>query len=170
MKAIFLKIDEMITRLEENLVGMGVLTTVFVIFIDICMRHFASHSLVWAEELVRYIIIWVTFLGGNLAVQHNVHVKMDIVHLKAPKKVAKVIVSLTYVICIAGCLFLTVVGARLTTQVFRLGQVSSAMPWFKMWLVNLSVPIFGIIGIKDYIWLLILNIREKDEIVKEIRR
>lgn len=162
--------ESLITCAEEYAVGIGVLATVVLIFIDVCMRHLTDQSLVWAEELVRYIIIWVTFLGGNLAVQRNVHVKMDIVHIKAPKKVAKAVVSITYVICIIGCLFLTYVGAKLTRQVLKLDQVSSAMPWFKMWIVNLCVPIFGVIGIKDYVWLLILNIRDKDEIVKEIRR
>ena len=170
MKNVLVKVESLITHAEEYAAGIGVLATVALIFVDICMRHLADQSLVWAEELVRYIIIWVTFLGGNLAVQRNVHVKMDIVHIKAPKKIAKAVVSITYVICIIGCLFLTCVGAKLTSQVFKLGQVSSAMSWFKMWLVNLCVPIFGVIGIKDYVWLLILNIRDKDEIVKEIRR
>lgn len=170
MKNVLAKVESFITRAEEYAVGIGVLATVVLIFIDICMRHLMDQSLVWAEELVRYIIIWVTFLGGNLAVQKNVHVKMDIIHIKAPKKVAKVVVSITYVICIIGCVFLTYVGAKLTGQVLKLGQVSSAMPWFKMWMVNLCVPIFGVIAIKDYVWLLILNIRDKDKIVKEIRR
>lgn len=170
MKHVFLKFDSLIRFIEEIVVGIGVLATVTIIFIDICMRHFTSQSLVWAEELVRYIVIWVTFLGGNLAIEKNVHVKMDIIHIKAPKKIAKAVVSITYIICIVGCAFLLYVGAKLTGQIFKLGQVSSAMPWFKMWLVNLSVPVFGIIGIKDYIQLLILNIRDQDEIVKEIRR
>lgn len=170
MKNVFLKFNSFLTHIEEIAVGIGVLATVTIIFVDVCMRHFASQSLVWAEELVRYLVIWVTFLGGNLAIQKNVHVKMDMVHIKAPKKIAKAVVSITYVICIIGCAFLVFVGARLTGQVFKLGQVSSAMPWFRMWLVNLSVPIFGVIGMKDYIWLFVLNIREKDEIVKEIRR
>ncbi len=167
-KKIFLTVNRVITRIEETIVAIGVLTATFLIFYNVILRQFSTQSLTWAEELTRYIMIWVTFFGGNLCVQNNVHVKMDLLHIKLPKKAAKTLVSLTYLVCIAGCLFLAYTGYHLTVQIATLGQVSPSMPWLKMWVINISVPIFAVIGVKDYVWLLWLNIRSREEIVKEI--
>lgn len=168
MKKAFLAVHRALDIAEKAIVGTGVLAASFIIFVNVVMRYGFSHSFAWAEELTRYIMFWVTFLGGNLCVQNNIHVKMDLLHVKLPKKAAKALVSFTYLVCIAGCVFLLGYGVQLTNQIFTLGQVATSMPWLKMWVVNLAIPIFAVIGIKDYLWLLILNIRSKDEIVKTL--
>ena len=167
MKQILWKINTLVTNMEKIIVGTGVLTATFLIFYNVILRQFSARSLAWAEELTRYIMIWVTFFGANLCIQNNVHVKMDLLHIKLPAKAAKWIVSLTYVICIIGCVFLALTGYTLTLQIARLGQISSSMPWLKMWLVNICSPIFAVIGMKDYTWLLVLNILDREKIIKE---
>jgi len=168
MKKCLKWIDDSITKIEKGIVAAGVLAASFIIFFNVISRSMLNHSFTWAEEMTRYIMVWVTFFGSNLCVQNNIHVKMDLLHVKLPHKAAKVLVSVSYFLCIAGCLFLTYFGWKLTMQIMSLGQVSTAMPWLKMWIVNIAIPIFGIIAIKDYCRLLIKNLISRDEIVKEL--
>ena len=38
-----------------------------VTFVEVVRRYFLGFSYVWAEELVRFLLVWVTFLGGSAA-------------------------------------------------------------------------------------------------------
>lgn len=167
MLSILKKIDQAIDFLEKAVVGCGVLAATAIIFINVVMRYGFLQSLMWAEELTRYIMIWVTFIGSSLCIKNNVHVKMDLLHVKLPFSIAKPLVCVVYVICIAASLWLAQLGYQLTVQIARLGQVSAAMPWLPMWVVNVCVPIFAVLAVKDYAVLLVKNLCSKGIIVKE---
>lgn len=167
MVSVLKKIDQGIDFLEKLIVGCGVLAATVIIFVNVVMRYGFLRSLMWAEELTRYIMIWVTFIGSSLCIKNNVHVKMDLLHVKLPFKIAKPLVCLVYLICIIGSLWLAQIGYQLTVQIAKLGQVSSAMSWLPMWVVNVCVPAFAVMAVKDYVILLVLNLRNKGVIIKE---
>ncbi len=168
MIKILIKIDRALTELESTIVATGVFTTTFLIFINVVARYVFNNSLMWVEELVRYMMIWVTFLGADLCIKSNIHVKMDLLHIKLPEKAAKVLFCLTCLVCIFGCFYLTKYGYVLAGRVIKTNQVSTAMPWLKVWYVDLAIPVFGVLAMKDYLILLILNLIRKGEIVKTI--
>jgi len=52
-------------------------SVVIVCFVDVCMRYFLQlGSLGWAEELMRYLGIWIVFLGMSIGFKRGVHIKM----------------------------------------------------------------------------------------------
>jgi TRAP-type C4-dicarboxylate transport system permease small subunit len=57
------------------------LTIVIVMAVQVVMRYVFSSSLIWAEELCRYILIWQTFLLVGLAYQKGELVAVEIVPL-----------------------------------------------------------------------------------------
>lgn len=40
-------------------------------------RYVMNSSLVWAEELARYLFVWITFLAAGLGAGQNIHIGMD---------------------------------------------------------------------------------------------
>ena len=40
-------------------------------------RYVMNSSLVWAEELARYLFVWITFLAAGLGAGKNIHIGMD---------------------------------------------------------------------------------------------
>lgn len=46
-------------------VALSVMTVVT--FVEVVRRYFFGASYAWAEELVRFLLVWVTFLGGSAA-------------------------------------------------------------------------------------------------------
>ena len=168
MKNALRRCDAVIKGAENLLVGSGVLAITAITFWNVVMRYVFNHSIMWAEELSRYIMIWITFVGANLCIRNNIHVKMDVVQVKLPFRMAKIVIGIVYAICAGGCVFLAVMGVRLTMNVSANNQISTAMPFLKMWLVYVSVPVFAILSVKDYLWLAYLNAVRRDEIVREI--
>jgi TRAP-type transport system small permease protein len=54
------------------LAAMSVIT-----FSNVVMRYATSDSIVWAEEVSRHLMIWLTFLGGGLVLRVGGHIAVD---------------------------------------------------------------------------------------------
>lgn len=168
MKKIFLTLDNALKYAEYAIVGTGILAMTLLIFINVVLRYIFNTSLMWADELTRYILMWVTCIGANLCIRSGIHVKMDLLHIRLPKKYSKILICATYVITMAGCVLLAKFGIDLTQKVYATRQFSSALPWLKAWVINLAFPLFAVLSIKDLIRLLILNFMRKGETVTEV--
>lgn len=56
------------------------------VFSNVIMRYFFSASLTWAEEVSRFLFIWLIFLGAIVAFKDNAHLGVDtLVNRLTPK-------------------------------------------------------------------------------------
>ena len=60
-----------------TLVVMMIVMTLTVI-VQVFLRYVFSFSLSWSEEVARYLMIWVAFLGGSLALQKGLHIGVEL--------------------------------------------------------------------------------------------
>ena len=47
------------------------------IFTNVVMRYLTSDSLEWAEEVARYLMIWLTFLGAGPVLRYGGHIAVE---------------------------------------------------------------------------------------------
>ncbi|HEC71659.1 hypothetical protein LCGC14_0675730 [marine sediment metagenome] len=47
---------------------------------NVALRYTTNHSLSWADESARYLMIWMTFLGAGLALRQGGHVAITNLH------------------------------------------------------------------------------------------
>lgn len=50
-----------------------------IVFVNVLGRYLFHSALTWADEVARFLFIWLTFLGATLGVARGVHIGMDIV-------------------------------------------------------------------------------------------
>lgn len=62
---------------EKSLLLLGLLMAVIVILQVFC-RYILNHSLFWSEELARYLLVWLTFLGASVGYYRNMHPGVDV--------------------------------------------------------------------------------------------
>lgn len=48
------------------------------VFANVVLRYFMGISLPWVEELTRYMMIWVAYLGAGLAFRAGAHVAVEL--------------------------------------------------------------------------------------------
>jgi TRAP-type C4-dicarboxylate transport system permease small subunit len=60
--------------------------TVVLVFGEVILRYVLNRSLGWAEELLRYLLIWMTFLGSYLAIKGNEHLSIGLFFQWLPRK------------------------------------------------------------------------------------
>jgi TRAP-type transport system small permease protein len=60
---------------------IGCLTgMVLVVGANVALRFSTNHSLSWSDEVARYLMIWMTFLGAGLALRQGGHVAITNLH------------------------------------------------------------------------------------------
>jgi TRAP-type C4-dicarboxylate transport system permease small subunit len=115
-------------------------------------------------------MIWASFIGASLCVRSNVHVSMNLLQTKLGPRPAKILLCTVYFLAGIFCLYFGFLGGKMTHVLFQVNQVSSTMEFLPLWVVNVCVPIFGILAAKNFIHLFILNLECKGGNVLTIPR
>lgn len=168
LKNMFKNIDKGIRIFESSVVGFGILSMTILIFINVILRYVFKNSWTWAEELGRYIMIWLTFIGASLCVRENIHVVMDAILNTIPAKIRKAMIVLIYLGSAIVSLYLGYLGWKYMYKVKEAGQFSTVMEFLPMWVVYLVMPIGGILMAKNYLHLVVLNLKSS-AIIKMIK-
>ena len=135
-------VDRILSHAEEFLLGLLLGTASLVPFANVVARYVFNWGFPWAEELVRYEIVWMVFLGGSAAARQGLHIGVDIVVKFAPRPLRKFTEALLNLISLVFCLLVLFYGAKLIMQIRMFGQVSPALQ-VPMWLVQLAIPVGG---------------------------
>lgn len=51
-----------------------------IVFANVVLRYTTNFSLAWAEEVARYLMVWMTFLGAGLVLRFGGHVAITNLH------------------------------------------------------------------------------------------
>ena len=63
----------------------GGLTMALVVAVQVFCRYVLNHSLFWSEEVARYLLIWITFLGATVAYRRRSHPGIDLISSRLPE-------------------------------------------------------------------------------------
>ena len=72
------RIDEKIGRVEQFLVFIFLTAMILVAFSQIVLRNFFSTGIDWGDALVRYLVVWVGFIGAAIATRESKHITIDV--------------------------------------------------------------------------------------------
>lgn len=85
-------------RLAENVALVSLLTGLMVLAVgQIVLRELFSTGFVWADELVKLIVLWLAMFGAIAAARENRHIRIDLLsHLLPPTAIVitRVVVDL----------------------------------------------------------------------------
>ena len=56
-----------------------------VVFYQVFTRYVLNDAAGWTEEIARYLLVAVTFLGGAMGVRRNTHIQVDFVYRFLPQ-------------------------------------------------------------------------------------
>lgn len=155
------KLNQYSISVEEILIGGLLASASVILFANVLARYIFNWGVSWAEELVRYEIIWMVFIGGSVAARKGIHIGVDILVTFAPPQIKPYLLFLINAIALTFCLFLAIKGADLVTQTKMFGQVTPALQ-IPMWVVQLAIPIGGALMAVRFLQRLIATARSSD--------
>jgi TRAP-type C4-dicarboxylate transport system permease small subunit len=59
-----------------------------IIFANVVLRYSTSQSIEWAEEVARYLMVWLTFLGAGPVLRYGGHIAVDNLQDSLPRGAA----------------------------------------------------------------------------------
>jgi TRAP-type C4-dicarboxylate transport system permease small subunit len=62
-----------------------------IVFANVCLRYLTTESLVWAEEVARHLMIWLTFLGAGLVLRYGGHIAIENLQDALPAPAARLV-------------------------------------------------------------------------------
>ncbi|MCF3933159.1 TRAP transporter small permease [Acuticoccus sp. M5D2P5] len=132
------------SRVEATIMVAAMATVVVVIMVQVVLRYVFNDSLSWAEELVRYTIVWMSFLGAGMGIARGAHIVMGLLVGILPASMSIWAIRLGHVGAMVFAVFLLVAGTEHVLTVKGFGQVSSAMR-MPMWIVYLCLPLGALV-------------------------
>jgi TRAP-type C4-dicarboxylate transport system permease small subunit len=129
---------------EEAVVGMLFLGMLALMVIQVVARYLMEYPLPWSEELIRYLFVAASFLGGALVSQRRAHIDITIIDsfiegmksAQAKKRAEQVVRLLADIASLAIASVFTWYTYDFFETMYTTNQLSSAMEIPVAWVVG----------------------------------
>ena len=125
---------------EEKALTVILSIMVLTIFMATFFRFTKIMIIPWAEELARYLMIWLVFLGIGAGAKTNRHFTVDNLVNAFPAFTHKTFFIIRTAIIVIYCGFISYVGFSLINSLRIMGQTSPALR-VPIWFIYSAIPI-----------------------------
>ncbi|MEW6662409.1 MAG: TRAP transporter small permease [Bacillota bacterium] len=127
-------------NIEEYIIMVLLPVMVVVVFVATMARYLQLFSLPWSEELARYIMVWLAYIGASLGIKRGAHLGIDaLVNALPPKlRVALIFVRTGIILLFTG--LVVFYSYQIISHQQRIGQTSPAL-FIPIWWAYLAVPV-----------------------------
>jgi TRAP-type C4-dicarboxylate transport system permease small subunit len=140
-------VDRMVGEVLKPVVFTGMAALIFVITLQIVSRVFFT-SVSWTEEVARFLLIWITFLGAALAFQQGRHIAVTLLRDSLPPLAGRILSGAAVLVVLAFLISLAKIGwGYMNLQSFQkspslrlsMTYIYAVMPLSAMIMAGLSV-------------------------------
>ena len=137
------RLEGLVVRVNRWLLILMLGAMACIIFANVVLRYLTNDSLVWAEEVGRYLMIWVTFLGAGLVLRFGGHVAIEDLQNRLPRVAGQVLRALV----VAGLMTFFAAMAWWGLEYMDLMQFQTTpVMGISYWWVYLASPVgFGLL-------------------------
>ncbi len=137
------KILRILNHIEEMVLGFTLLGLAIFVFIQVVMRYGFHFAFSWAQELGRYLTIFLTFLGASLGVKYGTHFSMEAVVKYLPPRFSHLVGALANFICGIFFLFVIYFAWIQITKLHKYGARTATLH-IPMYIPYISIPLFSL--------------------------
>ncbi|MDR2528670.1 MAG: TRAP transporter small permease [Synergistaceae bacterium] len=124
---------------EESFIAIALLCSTAVLFLNVVLRYVFSKSLTWAEEFIRYSMIWISFIGSAACFKKGIHFGVDLILRVKSKWFVRAVKIFIETTGLVFCCFLLKFSLDLVFFSKQSGQISPAMQ-VPLWIVYAVIP------------------------------
>lgn len=159
----YLKLIDKFNFLLKLLLGIMSAIMVIVLCAQVISRTFLNSSIYWSEELSRYLMIYMVFIGAAIALRNQQLMAIEFITEKVSEHTAKVLKTIANLIGIIFFIIMFFQGIQVMSRVST--QLSAALQ-IPMSFVYLALPLGAILLALNAI-AVIIEINTKKRTVKK---
>ena len=114
-------------NLEEHLAGIALLVMALLAFTEVVFRYVFAQSHAWVEELLRYMMVWITFFGASVAIKYGAHMSVNIIEYIPARWLKRWIDVLVALLGLIFCVVTLYFSWLLVLRIKGFGQRTPAM-------------------------------------------
>lgn len=133
------KLSDVVNTVAEYFCAIALGVMSIVVFAQVVFR-LTSGSLPWSEELARYLMIYMVYVGTSIGIKRNSHIAVEVIMDRCPAKAQKVVEVLVDLLMMAAFGILCYYGMKIVN--ITMMQKSPAMQ-IKMGYIYLSMVLGG---------------------------
>ena len=147
-------LNNLLSKSARNLLGGIIFFSTLLLFANVVMRYVFLAPIYWAEELARYLMVWLIFLGAGVVAGGEEHISINIVTRVLSPKGNTLLTRVIALICLLFSAALVYYSWRHTMRVRLAGQTTAALD-LPMWWAYLAIPVGSAMMTLQYTWQLI---------------
>jgi len=159
MVRVFRLLDRILSKSEEIFISITLLVISVVVFVNVIMRYGFSASTMWTEELTRYTIIFVTFVGSSLCVRESYHPRVEALVMRIPGNIRWIITPAVLILGIIFSVILVIYGSQLIGNALTTAQ-RTPTGLAPMYLPYIAIPVGGALMTLRYCQLTVKELRK----------
>jgi TRAP-type C4-dicarboxylate transport system permease small subunit len=128
-----------IVTLPRVILGILILAGIAINFANVMGRYLFLSPIIWAEEILIYIMVWTVFIGAVLVTWDGRHLKMDFFTVTMPQPWKGIMALLSTLAFIAVCVFVVPQAYTVFSLMTRLDQRSVVAE------IPMAIPHFAIV-------------------------
>jgi len=134
------KMVDFVVSISKVATAFGISAGVALAFVNVVARYLFDSSLTWAGELTIYLFLWSVFFGAVYCFKEDAHIAVDVFLLKAPPKVAKILMILTLLISLIFTVAIAYYGYEYLLLYIDLGEMSVDLD-IPLWIPFAVIPV-----------------------------
>lgn len=133
---------------EEIFLCLLLLVMILLACTQILLRDFFATGFVWADPLLRYMVIWAGLFGADVATKKGKHITIDIISYLVPLRLQCWLHAVIHLFSAAVCICLTY-AALIFTRNEAAFPGNNGIFSIPSWVMNLAFPLaFGLISLR----------------------
>ena len=145
---------------ETGFIGAALAFSSLLLFSNVVLRYVFLAPISWAEELTLYLMVWIVFVGGSVAVRSRGHMAIDLLPLVLSPGSRR---RLAIFVALLALVFFAVFFWFSGQHVLRIQSSAQTTPVMgaPMWLTYLAMPVGSFLMAMRTVQLLLRMLREK---------
>jgi len=115
------RLDETVGRLEKTLMVIFLGLMIVAAFAQIALRNFIGVGLPWSEALVRYMVLWVGFIGASLAAREGRHITIEVIKLRPSAGGRRYLATVSQLCAVVVCALMTWAAVKFVSDDAQIG-------------------------------------------------
>lgn len=125
--------DVVIERYPEDWLAFALFWSLaFIVFLQFFTRYILNDSLAWTEEIARYGLMWVVFIGGAMVTRRNTHIAVELMsNVMKPGLTRQILLAAVDFVKLGFLLFLAYVSVTIIERmgIQRMTVFDLSMSW-----------------------------------------
>jgi TRAP-type transport system small permease protein len=140
------RLFEKLTRLIERALAVAFAFAVVLNFVNVVNRYVFNASILSADEIEIYIMVWITFLGAVVVTWRRQHLRMDVLLQSFPRPLQMLLHAVELLLMAGLCGFMLVNSWNYAALMYAIGRTSdnAGIP---LWMMHAALALgFGLMA------------------------